>query len=295
MAGGPQARPDSSSRRKSMADYNAAMYAYAAAVKSLSRLVERSEVAVDAWSTLTKSTFDTGLRKAANAASESIAERKGACETLLEGCRLDGDGLYEVFPGMWTGEIAAGAEGMAALASRAAARWSARGALLSASTEPPVLAEMSASKAWRGFAKKVAAAERAAEGTELEARPVDELAAVAARGAERLARARGPFSVEEVDAAAGVDGHGGGTGGLADVVAATAGRRAAADARDRAAREAAESKALLRDAVDVWMEASAEWARARDRAAGEGDKEVASMADEQAAYAGKNAARLRTA
>lgn len=294
MAGGSQARPDGGSN-KSMADDNAAVYAYAAAAKSLSSLVERSEVAVDAWSTLAKSTFDTGLRKAAATASKSSAERKGAAETLLEGCRLDGDGLYEVVPGMWTGEIAAGAEGMAAIASRSAALWSARGALLSASTEPPVLAELSVSKAWQRFAKKVAAAERAAEGTELAARPVDELAAEAARRAERLARARGPFSVGEVGAATGVDGHGGGTGGLADVVAATAGMRAAADARDRAAREAAESKALLRDAVDAWMEASAEWARARDRAAGEGDKEVARMADEQAAYADKNAARLRTA
>ena len=282
------ARPERADSDGKGAEHSKAADAYAAAARSLSRLVERSAVAVDAWSTLAR-TADAGVRKAAAAASESSAERKGAAENLLNRCCLDDAGRVDIVPGTWTGEIAAGAEGMASLSSRAAGRWSARGALLTAPTELPVLAEMSVSEAWLRFAADVGAAELAAAGTALGPRPVDELAAAAARRSERLARARVPLSF-------GADGAGGGYGGeLADVVAATAGRRAAADVRDHAAREAAESKAILRGAVDMWTEASAEWSRARDLAVGEGNKEVASMAAEQARSAGEHAARLRAA
>lgn len=210
------------------------------------------------------------MRKAAAAASESSAERRGAAEKLLKGCCRDGDGRVDVVPGTWSGEIAAGAEGMASLAGRAAARWSARGAPLSAPAESPVLAELAVSEAWLSFADYVAIAERAAEGTRLGARPVDELAAAAAQKAEHDARAEG-----------------------ADAEAA--GRLAAAAVRGHAAREAAESAAILRGAVDAWTEASAEWSRARDLAVGEGDQEVARMAAEQAGSAGEHAARLRAA
>ena len=274
MADAEAARLESNCKR---AANNTAAAAYAAAAGSLSRLVERSGVAVDAWSTLARTAAGADVRKAAGAASESSAERRGAAENLRNGCCLDGEGRVDVVPGTWTGEIAAGAEGMASLSSRAAGRWSARGALLTEATELPVLAEMSVSEAWLEFADYVGMAESAARGTELDKRPVDELADAAARRAEHEARAKGV-----------------GNGGAAEEAEA-AGKRAAEEVREHAAREAAESREILRETVDVWTEASAEWSRARDLAVGEGDEAVARMADGHARSAAEHAARLRAA
>ena len=243
------------------------------------RLVELSAAAVAACSGgLTGPAIGGGSgRGAAAELMAGSAERKADAEDLLRSCCLDGAGRIDVVPGVWRDDIAAGAEGMASLANRAAAVWAANGALSSASTARVVLAELSASEGWLEFAARVAAAERAAAGTVLGARPVEEQAAAAARLVER--------SVPALSLKA--DGHAGGGAAAAGATGTGAnGGRAVVPWR---------AAAVRREAANVWAAASAAWLEARDLAAGEGDAAVVNLALGHARMAGENASRLRAA
>ena len=242
------------------------------------RLVELSAAAVAACSGgLTGPAIGGGSgRGAAAELMAGSAERKADAEDLLRSCCLDGAGRIDVVPGVWRDDIAAGAEGMASLANRAAAAWAANGALSSASTARVVLAELSASEGWLEFAARVAAAERAAAGTVLGARPVEEQAAAAARLVER-----------SVPALSLRDRHAGGGAAAAGATGTGAnGGRAVVPGR---------AAAVRREAANVWAAASAAWLEARDLAAGEGDAAVVNLALGHARMADENASRLRAA
>ena len=246
-------------RRRNRSAHDLAFDAYEEAAKSLMRLVELAGAAVAAYSSLKEPAIDDdgGWRGAAAAGmAADSAERKAAAEDMLQSCCLDGAGRLDVVPGVWRDDIAAGAEGMAALAGMAAAVLAVNGAPSSISTARAVLAELSTSDGWAEFAASVAAAERAAAGTVLGARPVEGQAAAAARFVGRSAAAL----LLEAE-------HAGGGG----------------------------AAAMRSEAANVWAEASAAWSKARDLAAGEDDSASVHLASVQARLADENEARLRAA
>ena len=260
-------------RRRKRSVHDLALTAYEEAAKSLMRVVEASEAAATAYSSLAGPAFDDGRRKMAAGMAADGAERKACAEDLLQSCCLDGAGRLDVVPGVWRDDIAAGAEGMAALAALAAALLAVNGAPSSISTARAVLAELSASDGWAEFAARVAAAERAADGTVLGARPVEGQAAVAARFVGRS------MSMLLLEAK-----HAGGGGGAAAGAAAGAGGTGANGGR---------AAAMRREAANVWAEASTAWSKARDLAAGEDDSASVHLASVQARLADESEARLR--
>ena len=272
MVGWPSARRG---RRRKRSAHNLALNAYEEAAKSLMRVVEASEAAATAYSSLAGPAIDDSLRKAAAGIAAGSAERKAAAVDLLQSCCLDGAGRLDVVPGVWRDDIAAGAEGMAALASRAAAVLAASGAPSPTSTARAVLAELSASDGWTEFAARVATAERAAAGTVLGARPVEGQAAAAARLVERSMAGR------QLEAE-----HARGGDGAADGAAAGAVGKDANGGR---------AAAMRREAANVWAEASTAWSKARDLAAGEDDTAAVHLATVQARLADESEARLRAA
>ena len=245
-------------RRRNRSAHDLALDAYEEAAKSLMRLVELAGAAVAAYSSLREPAIDDGGWRGATAAGMAAdsAERKAAAEDMLQSCCLDGAGRLDVVPGVWRDDIAAGAEGMAALDGMAAAVLAVNDAPSSISTARAVLAELSTSDGWAEFAARVAAAERAASGTVLGARPVEGQAAASARFVGRSAAAL-LLEAEHV-----------GGGGAA---------------------------AMRGEAANVWAEASAAWSKARDLAAGEDDSASVHLASVQARLADENEARLRAA
>ena len=243
-------------------------------------MVEASEAAATACSSLAGPAFDDGGRKMAAGMAADGAERKACAEDLLQSCCLDGAGRLDVVPGVWRDDIAAGAEGMAALAALAAALLAVSGAPSSIPTARAVLAELSASDGWAEFAARVAAAERAADGTVLGARPVEGQAAAAARF---VGRSMSMLSVEAE--------HAGGGGGAA----APAGARGMGADGGWTAEAGGRAAAMRREAANVWAEASTAWSKARDLAAGEDDSASVHLATVQARLADESEARLRPA
>ena len=274
------------------------MVKYTVAAKSLIRLAKSAGTAVSEWSRMADTAADeTGRVAAAKMLAVSVARRNAARD--LQGiCCLDGEGRFGMVPGVWGADIAAGAEGMASLANRDAAMWSAGGAPSSAAVAAAraVPAELSASNAWMDFAARVDAAERAAVGTALEARPVAERAAAAARLAERSV----PTPPRD-----GYDGGGGGPEGEAvgamgsDVAsrrdAVAAGELAAAKVRRFAAGTDERLAVMRSEAASIWAEASALWSGVREKAAREGVPTAVRMATVWEKKTEENAARLRAA
>ena len=182
MAGGPSAgRRSGRRRRRERSPHDRAVAKYTVAAKSLNRLVKSAGTAATEWSRTVDLAIDEIGRDAAARMLASSVDRKDAAEDLLRICCPDGEGRLEMVPGIWRADIAVVAEGMASLANRAAALWSANGAMTNTATARVVLAELSASDAWMDFAARVEAAERAAAGTALEASPAAERSAAAAR------------------------------------------------------------------------------------------------------------------
>ena len=278
MVGRPSTRRG---RRREKSAIEQAQDAYEDAAKSLMSLVEASGAAAAAYSRLAGPAIGGDLRKAAAKMSTGCAWRKAAAEDLLRSCCLDGAGQIDVVPGVWRDDIAAGAEGMASLSNRAAAMCAANGALSSTSTASAVFAEVLASDGWMAFAARVAAAERAAAGTVLGARPAEGQAAAAARLVERSMPA---LRLEEEHA------EGGGAAEVAAVGAMGAGENVgqAEEAGGRAA-------AMRREAANMWAEASALWSKAYDLAKGKDDMVMSMLALSHARMADENASRLRAA
>lgn len=291
MPGRPSARRE---RRQNWQAYGRAAAKYTAAAKSLIRLAESARGAASAWYGMDEPAIGGAAREAAAKMSAGSADRRDAAENLLKMCRLDRAGRTEMLPGVWRSEVAAGAVGMAALANMAAARWSASGALSSTPAAHVVLAEMSASDAWMDFAARVYAAERAAVGTALEARPAEERAAEAARNAERSVPTL-PLEESEGGGGAAVGATGAMGSGASGGRAAEEGERAAEEVRRIAAGADARTAATWREAASVWAEASELWARVREEAAREGDMSAVALAAVQAKTTRENAARLGAA
>ena len=264
-----------------------ALDAYAATGRLLARILDISKEAVDAWSHQVEAARDKNAHEVAARALTSCTMHKAMAEKFIEMCCLDVGGRLVVVPGTWRDETAAFAEGMAPLASLTAARGSTGGALSSTKTNVPVFVEIGVSNAWAEFAESVSAAHRAAAGTTLDARPADELGALAARLAEESARTMW----EE-------EGHGGRCSGpndaaLASRRAAEAGEKAAESVKKLAAGAAGRAAAMRMDAAGVWDNAAATWSKARDRAVAEGNDAVVGLVAAQAKSAEEHAARLR--
>lgn len=292
MAGRPSAGRRGRRQRRKRSAHDRAVARHSAAAKSLIRLVRMARTAASMWSHMDELAIDEAGREAAVKMSTGSADRREMAEGLLKACCLDVTGSYEMVPGVWRDDIAAGAEGMAALDNMAAARWCANGGMASASTASVVFAELSASGAWMDFAAKVAAAERAALGTALDARPVAERAAAAARHAERSV----PTLPREESVGGGAAAAVGAMGtGASSGQAAEAGRRAAAAVRDLSVGAVERAAMARRDAAGVWAESSALWSRVRRDAAREGDAAAEALASVQARTAKEHATRLRAA
>lgn len=239
--------------------------------------------------------IDKAGREAAAKMSAGSADRRDAAENLLRMCRLDRAGYTEMLPGVWRGEVAAGAVGIASLANMAAARWSASGALSNTSAAHVVLAEISASDAWMDFAARVYAAERAAAGTALRPRTAEERAEAAARNAE-LSVPTLPLGESEGGGGGAAAGAMGAMGqGAAGGRAAEEGERAAEEVRRIAAGADARTAAMRREAASVWAEASELWSRVREEAARVDYAAAVDLATVQARAARENAARLGAA
>ena len=182
--------PDLRERRRGSAVHDRAEEAYAEAAKSLARTVESLADAALAWSLAAETAADDDAREALGAASARCADRRADAEELFRASCLDGAGRPCAIPGAWRDEIAAAAEAAASQCNRDAAQLHARGVAPGNSPARAVFAEVSAGECWLEFASNVAAAERAAVGTPLEARRADEGAAERAAAARRAA-ARG--------------------------------------------------------------------------------------------------------
>lgn len=281
-------------RRRKRSPYERAVVKYTVAAKSLIRLAKSARTAVSEWSRMADTAADeTGRKAAAKMLAGSVA-RRNAARDLLRICCLDGEGHFGMVPGVWGADIAAGAEGMASLANRDAAMWSADGAPSSAAVAASraVLAELSASNAWVDFAARVDAAERAAVGTALEARPVEERAAAAARLAERSVPTL-PREGREGGGGAGPATGAMGSGMVRGRAAVAAGKRAAAEVRRFAAGSDERLAEMRRGAASMWEAASALWSKVHEKAAREGDPTVVRMATVWAKKTEENAARLR--
>ena len=265
MTGGSATWRERERKRKA---HEQALDAYASCARSLMRILDMHKEAVDAWSSQVETANDKSACESATKALMGITCRKAMAETLLAKCCFDGGRRLDMGPGTWRDEIAAWAEGMASLASLSAARGAAEGALSSTATNVPVLVEIAISDASVELAANVTAAERAATGTVLDARPVDELATVLARLAKQLAQL---------------------------MWAEAAGEWAAENVTALAAGAAVRASALRMGAAGVWAKASAEWSDVRDRAAADGDDGVANLTAELAKSAKGNETRLRHA
>ena len=261
--------------------------AYEATARLLVRIHDMYKEAVDEWSRQVETAKNKSAYEVAAAALTSCTMRKAMVADFPAPHCLDGEGRLDMAPGTWRDETAAWAEGMASLESLTAARGSAAGALSSTKTNVPVFVEIGISDAWIEFAASVLATKRTAAGTALDAKPVDDLAALAARLADQSARA---MWAEE--------GHDGRSDDLSDRAlasrrAAEAGEQAAENVR-MLAEGAADRAAVMRmAAAAVWANAAATWSKAHDRAVAEGDATITGLLEAQAKSAEGHAARLR--
>lgn len=239
MAGEPAERRDRGGRADELA-----LDAYAVVAGSLNLLIFVCGDAVNSWSAVVEHAGKNTHAEAFRALVCS-AEREVAAVYLKATHCFDAAGRFDMAPGTWNGMVAAKAEVMAPSPSLSAARWLARCAPTTESSELPALVEIGASDNWLGIAADMLAAESAAAGTVMEG----------ARPAERT-----------------------GAGCMA-----------------REAETTVRPKAMREDAAGMWMEASTEWSRARDRATGEGNEGIADLAAAQARSAAAHAVRLRAA